>query len=340
MFLMGLPVALFPTACERAAAIEARDITREAELQHLPEIEASGLLFLENSDRYLLISDETENRLPMVYLMNRSGHVADALVIQGLEQIDDMEAVCRGENGDIYLGCSQSLTKKGQIPDARKLFLRMEKSGATLRVKNQVFLYELLRDVIERSGDDALNRLIPSYNNRMDINIEGMLFKGGAIFLGLKAPKDADRAIIIKIPDINSVLQKKRIPDKGIVLWRSLKLMDPVWNVSTGISDLCRYQDRLFILSFAGIDKYSPLRKTGLKKIACLWEYDWRQDRLSWIETFRNLQPEGIAVCPDPQSQGALILHIVCDGEGKAASKYFRLVLKGKTLSDGSNNDG
>jgi hypothetical protein len=102
---------------------------------------------------------------------------------------------------------------------------------------------------------------------------------------------------------------------------------------------LCRYQDRLFILSYAGIEKNAPLRKTGLKKIGCLWEYDWRQGRLSWIETFRNLQPEGIAVCPDPESRGALILHIVCDGDGKAASKYFRREREG-AFPDGSNRGG
>lgn len=325
---MGLPAMFHPAPCGRTAAVATCEITRDEGGKPWVQIEASGLLYLENGGRFLLISDETENHLPMVYSMNRRGEVTNTLAIQGIQRIDDMEAVCKGENGDIYISCSQSLNKKGHIPDDRKLLLRMENPGAILRVKNWVLLYDLLRDAIEGSKDDMLNRLIPYHKNRMDINIEGIFFKDGAIFLGLKAPQDAGQAIILKIPQINTVLQKNRIPEKGIALWRTLPLIDPVLKVSTGISDLCRYQDRLFILSYARIEKNSPLRKTGLKKFGCLWEYDFQRNRLSWIETFRNLQPEGIAVFSDSTSRGSVLLHIVCDGDGKTASTYFRRELK------------
>ncbi|MFH0731134.1 MAG: hypothetical protein V2B19_32920 [Pseudomonadota bacterium] len=47
------------------------------------------------------------------------------------------------------------------------------------------------------------------------------------------------------------MLQHDRILEKGISVWRTFPLMDPVLKVPTGISDLYLYQDRLFILSYS-----------------------------------------------------------------------------------------
>jgi hypothetical protein len=326
--MVGFLIVLNLIQADWTSASEAADITKDKSLKDVPEIEASGIIYLENIDRYLVISDETEDKRPVLYLMNRNGHVKQAVMIQGLDKINDMEAVCKGDNGDIYISSSQSFNKKGKLSDHRKLFIRVERNGTEFYLKNKILLYDLLLDAIEQFNNTDLNWLIPDDTKSPDINIEGIFFQEGDIFLGLKKPLNAGKSVILKIRDINRVLKENRISENDLSVWQTLDLKDQTTGVPTAISDLCLYQNRLFILSYAKIEKDSPLRDTGLKKLGNLWEYDLKQNELKFLKTFQNMQPEGVVMMPDAKT-----LTIVFDNGGDKPSQFLNMEIPSANLT-------
>jgi len=165
-----------------------------------------------------------------------------------------------------------------------------------------------------------LKWLIPDDTESPEINIEGIFFQDGDIFLGLKKPLNAGKAVILKIRDINRVLKENRIAENDLSVWQTLDLKDQTTGVPTAISDLCLYQNRLFILSYAKIEKDSALRDTGLKKLGNLWEYDLLQNSLKLLKTFQNMQPEGVVMMPDSKT-----LTIVFDGGGDKPSQFLNM---------------
>ena len=226
--------------------VELLDIIKSKSLKTIPEIEASGLLYLNDLNRYAVISDETQDRRPVLYLMDLHGDVEQAAAISGLDEINDMEAVCKGENSDIYITCSQSPNKKGRFSDSRKLFIRIERKGMNFHLKDRIFLYDLLLESLIHSNDPELKWIMPADSRGLDIEIEGMFFHQGAIFLGLKKPLIRNQAVILKIKNINQVLAENWIKSNAVTLWRTLNLKDRVTGVFSGISDLCLHQNRLW----------------------------------------------------------------------------------------------
>lgn len=320
IFIIGFLIFPGLMRADRIFASEPADIIKDKSLQNVPEIEASGLIFLEDLDRYLVISDETENKRPVLYLMNRLGHADQAVSIQGLEHINDMESVCKGDNGDIYIASSQSFNKKGKLSDKRKLFIRVERNGINFKLKNRILLYDLLEEATEKFTGNLWKQV---FSGSTAINIEGMFFKDGAIFLSFKKPLNEGKSVILKIRNINRVLEENRIRADDLSLWKSLDLKDPITGIPTAISDLCLHQDKLFILSYAKIEKDSPFRKKDLKKLGELWEYDMQQNQLTLLKTFRNMQPEGLAVLPDSET-----LTIVFDNGGDSPSEFINIGIR------------
>jgi hypothetical protein len=186
--------------------VERLDIIKSKSLKNIPEIEASGLLYLKGLNRYAVISDDTRDRRPVLYLMDLHGDVEQAAAISGLDEINDMEAVCKGENSDIYIACSQSPNKKGRISDSRKLFIRIERNGMNFHLKERIVLYDLLLEALVHSDDPELKWIRPADSRGLDIEIEGMFFHQGAVYLGLKKPLKENRAVILKIKNIHQVL--------------------------------------------------------------------------------------------------------------------------------------
>jgi len=106
------------------------DITVSRALRDVTTMEASGILYLPDLKKYLLVSDTTPGNRPILYLMDNTGQIEDELVIQGLDKIDDMEAIAEGEEETIYIVCSQDIHKGKDVEkEAQNCFFALNGTG-------------------------------------------------------------------------------------------------------------------------------------------------------------------------------------------------------------------
>ncbi|MEZ4525591.1 MAG: hypothetical protein R2941_06690 [Desulfobacterales bacterium] len=285
------------------------DIRKSKLMGNIPEIEASGLIYLPDLHQFLLISDETENREPVLYLMDSDGMVRDKTTVKGMKEMDDMEAICTDENGNIYIASSQTRKKNGQLPDHRKLFVQIRRNGTEFEAQQQILLYDLLMEAAKKSAGSDWAEWIKSG----EMEIEGMFWHQNALYAGCKNPLNKNRAVILRISEMEKVLQEKRIVPDNVQIWRELDLPDEISGKAMCISDLYLYQDRLYVLSCGKNDRKKSIR-TGALRV-----YD-AEGKQIYIRYFKNLNPEGI--CFDAERRK---LVLTFDEGGKHPSKMLRM---------------
>lgn len=259
-------------------------------MEDIANIEASGVLYLRDLKKYLVISDTTKNKKPILYLMDELGNVDDWILIHGLKKIDDMEAITEDEEGNIYISCSQSFTKKGRLTEERKLLLRLKRDRAFLRLDKQVCLYDLILNAAARNKKAEWAQFITVGGNEAELNIEGIFHFQGSLYLGFKSPLQNGRAVIIEIPDISMVFDSNRLDENSIRIGNEFDLINRIHGVPSGISALCLHKQNLYILSRADTNNYGESQKSG-----SLWMYDMEADKLEHIMDFKDLKPEGLA---------------------------------------------
>ncbi len=281
------------------------------------DMEASGILFLEDLKKYLVISDDTENNKPVLHLMNHDGVIEDEIMIRGAGRIDDMEAITQGDNHDIYIACSQSYNKKGKLKDERKLLVKIERNRSVLTLKESVYLFDLLKQAAKADPFARWAGFMTAGKKKPDINIEGIFYRKGNLYLGFKSPFSGNRAVILVIEKIDSVLKKKRLDKNDLRIWKKLDLRVPESGLLTRLSDLFWMQDRLYVLSCA--DKK--------KKRGFLWVCDPKKGTASIVRTFEGLRPEGVSYNPDSKE-----FIVTFDQGGKKPSKMIKIRRQEETV--------
>jgi multidrug efflux pump subunit AcrA (membrane-fusion protein) len=215
--------------------------------------EPSGVLWLADIERFLVISDDTglpgsDDHAPWLFLMDRDGVVDDQpVVIAGITGINDLEAVTvmgPVADGRLLLVSSQSLSSRDRRPSTRQLLIEVVRSGRTFTVKRQV---EFLTALTATETPDGLARLglgAQSPGGRLLLNIEGAAWRDGALYLGLKQPVGSAGAAIWRVTDVESMLSGVLRPGQ-VVPYATLDL-----GPGAGISDLLFAADgRLLVLS-------------------------------------------------------------------------------------------
>src|SRR5690606_9406319 len=97
----------------------------------VPGIEASGLIYLPDLDKFLVVSDESEKN-PVLYLMDSAARIEKSLPIRGLDKMDDMEAIAADSTGDLFVLSSQRRSNKGTLPEKRTLLALGSRNGEIL----------------------------------------------------------------------------------------------------------------------------------------------------------------------------------------------------------------
>lgn len=188
---------------------EPRPLSVPAGLKQRSRFEPSGLVWVPELDRYLLVSDDTGQKeqadhAPWVFTATAQGEVDEQpLALQGIAKVNDLEGVARSPDGTIYLLSSQSASKRGRRPPSRELLLRARTGpGRQLTVTGQVRLLAAIAAAAERPGGQVwleglgLGARLPSPvgkkpgKKRSDLllEIEGLAHHEGALLLGLKQP--------------------------------------------------------------------------------------------------------------------------------------------------------
>ncbi|WP_437621372.1 HlyD family secretion protein [Sorangium sp. So ce1151] len=153
-------------------------------------LEPSGILARPGESRYLMVSDDTgherrDEGAPWLFAMSAGGAVEpDPVTVSGVDELSDVEGIAAGDAGELYLLSSQSYSKKGKRKPERSALLRLRPEGRGFRVDGEIHLAEVLDAAPARAA--ALG--LPGGTRALDI--EGLAFRQGALYLGLKAPLD------------------------------------------------------------------------------------------------------------------------------------------------------
>lgn len=253
--------------------------------------EPSGILAQKNDERYLIVSDDTgrdgDEGIPWIFVMSKDGEIqSEPASVQGVEELSDVEAIAAGDTGEVYLLSSQSFSKKGKRKTARTALLRLRKQGAGFRVDGEVHLAELL------DADSVQAAALGLPNGTRNLDIEGMTARGGSLYLGLKAPLDAQgNAMIWRIASPASLFEGKSLANAGASSWARVRVDVEVDGKTTrgGISDLVFFPNgKLAITS-------TPSTADG--DAGALWRVDAPESGALTpilVKKFPGLKPEGI----------------------------------------------
>ena len=158
----------------------------------------------------------------------------------------------------------------------------------------QVYLYDLLRNAANKYREVEWVKFITSEENNIRINIEGVFYQKGNLYLGFKSPLKDMKAVILRIIDIDKVFEENKLEENSVELWNEFALMDKASESSMGISDLYLHDNSVYILSYGKVETSGRKKDEGN-----LWVYDVERNRLSHIRHLGNLKPEGITHNPD-----------------------------------------
>lgn len=303
-------------ASSSAAPVSALPMAMPQALSARTRFEPSGILARGAESRYLIVSDDTgrdgDEGEPWLFAMSAAGAVdAEPVPLGGVREINDLEAITAGGAGEIYVLSSQSHSKKGKRKPARTALLRLRPEGRGLQVSGETHLAEQL----DADPDLAASLGLPGGTASLDI--EGMAFEGGALYLGLKAPLDArGNAMIWKITSPAALFDAapaapgaRGLKSAGISLWATVHLDVELAGQPTpgGISDL------LFLPGGALAITSTPSTADGAA--GALWRVDKPNSgelapRL--VERFPGRKPEGIT----PSLTAGKLMIVFDSGDG------------------------
>lgn len=277
--------------------------------------EPSAITWLPGLARHVIASDDTghpdrDDHAPWLFTADAAGRLdPEPLVLHGLAELSDVEALAPGPGDSLYVLSSQSTSRKGKRPPARQVFARITFSNNSAEVAAVAHL-------ADRLTANSLTDL--GVADLAQLDIEGMTAtSAGGLLLGLKAPLDArGRAPIWHLarPDrlLAGDLAGAGLTCRGAV---ALRVTADGAERPGGISDLLELPDGSLLITTtaSGTD---PERQDG-----ALWHVPGL-DALAAarpLRVFPGLKPEGLTLAPDRTS-----LIIVFD-TGDAAPQWLAL---------------
>jgi hypothetical protein len=290
-------------------------ISLDPTLRGISNIEASGSAYLNDIKKYVIVSDSTDARRAVLYLMGDEGRIEEEVPIKGIKHIDDMESIAADTAGNLYIACSQSRKKNGAFPQERKLLVRVRRDRSVFRLDKKIILYDALQQAAQTNRESAWAEFLLTRKGMLSMEVEGMVYREGDLLLGLKKPLREGKAVIVQIKNIDEVFEQGSLSGEAVTLWKAFDLKDPATEVPTGISDLCLGGNNLFILSYGAFSG-----KGGKKRLGNLWVYSFQDDTVTLLQELGDSKPEGLAYNADDQT---ILITFDCGGE--APSQIMKL---------------
>jgi len=257
-------------------------------------VEFSGAAWSATLSRYILVSDDINDEgakhTPFLFALTEAGQLdAAPIKIEGISELNDPESITPGPDGTLFVCTSHSLNKKGHLPESRRRLLHIA-LGADRKAKiiGQVDLSAA------RSVDGK-----PAWAETGPLDIEGIAFREGALYIGLKSPLSKDGAAsIMRLSDVLSVVKSGVVPAGALTLWSRARFCVPHdgKNVCEGIADLAFLPDGSLLVA-GNAPKGMPTDGGG-----SLWKLGAPNTAPTLLKRFEGLKPEGIALAPDHTS--------------------------------------
>ncbi|MBN1759986.1 MAG: hypothetical protein JW863_16790 [Chitinispirillaceae bacterium] len=276
-------------------------------------LEASGLLYLPDVGRFVVVSDETERKQPELYLMDTAGYIGNKTTVKNSPLIDDMEGIATDPQGRIHLLTSQSYTRKGNLKPERKLLVRCTRQGTVLQADASVPLIDLLVTAARTAAKSSWAQFILLGVHKQEIDIEGLVWHEDCLLLGFKNPRIGNDALILSISDPDAMFAAKKLSAEQIRIGYRFPIVDTTTGTFCGISDLCFVENRLFGLS-TGVQSSSGVATD----IGLFWTFHPETGTLQILGRFPDRKPEGLAYTP-----GNGLFYIVFDNGSKNASQFM-----------------
>ena len=259
--------------------------------------EPSGLAWLPKIQRYLVVSDDTglpdgtDDHAPWLFLMDEHGTVeAEPIVLQGVQSVNDLEAVAPALGGLLYLVSSQNASKKGKRPSDRLYLIEARRDGRTFAVERKIAFLSLVLASYDKKKLRALGLTDNAADGKPRLNIEGAAWRDGSLYFGLKQPTSDEGAIIWKLDDVDRLMADQRLKADQLSLVGRVKLHQP-GAVPAGVSDLA-FDPQGRMIALSTIPGASHEMQTGGVHLIRR-QLDGRLDA-KLIESFPNRKPEGV----------------------------------------------
>ena len=264
------------------------------EISERTGVEFSGAAWSATLSRYILVSDDINDEgakhTPFLFALTEAGQLDSAPIkIEGINELNDPESITPGPDGTLFVCTSHSLNKKGHLPESRRRLLQIA-LGADRRAQviGQVDLS------VARTQDGK-----PAWAETGPLDIEGIAFREGALYIGLKSPLSGDGgASIMRLSDVLSVVKSGVVPKGALTLWSRARFCVPHEgkSVCEGIADLAFLPDGSLLVA-GNAPKGMPSDGGG-----SLWKLDAVNGAPKLLKRFPGLKPEGIALAPDHTS--------------------------------------
>ena len=274
-------------------------------LKQRTRFEPSGCAWLGDIGRALVVSDDTgvrgdeSDHAPWVFLLDRDGKVhGQPLVVQGVERLNDLEAVASDGGSTLYLVSSQSQSKKGRRPRERRLVIRVERKGETLVAVAQRELLDAIVSSYDQEQLAALGLRAHDVDWARELDIEAAAFVGGALLLGLKSPQSADGAILWRLDGLDEFFAGKRLRRGQL---RRVATVD--LGAGAGFSGLAKLSRDTFLALSTVAHPSETLPQRGRVYFLRLGRGGEVQAKL--LYEYEGLKPEG--VCPMPDNKALIV---------------------------------
>lgn len=241
------------------------------------KIEASGAVFVEETGNFIVVSDETEKKQPLLFEVGKGG-LAKRIKIENLDKINDLESIAKESESSYLVMSSMSYSKKGKLKAERRILASFTLTQGKAELKNAVDFYEILKDFAEKSEGTAADFLKKGIVEK-SIDAEGMFVLENSLFIAFKDPLFEEKGVIFEISDYKKIFSEKKISENQIQMTfiedlpRDLRISD-IYMIS---------KDRFYFTASCSDEK-------------CGGFFKFENGRSSLIRNFPEMKPEGIAV--------------------------------------------
>ena len=241
------------------------------------KIEASGAVFVEETGKFLVVSDETEKKTPLLFEVGKNGETK-TISINDFNKINDLESIAKEKENTYLIMSSLSYSKKGKLKPERRLLARITIAGGEAKLEKKVDFYEILENFAEKSNGTAAEFLKRGIAEK-SMDVEGMFVIDNSLFVAFKDPLFNNKnGVVFEISSYETIFTEKKISENQI---KTIFVDVPA---EMKISDI-------YMLSS---DKFYYTASCTSEK--CGGFYKFEDGKSTLIRDFTSLKPEGIAV--------------------------------------------
>ena len=240
------------------------------------KIEASGAVFVPETGKFLVVSDETEKKIPLLFEVSKNGETK-TIIINNFNKINDLESITKEKENTYLIMSSLSYSKKGKLKPERRILARITFSGEAAQLEKAVDFYEILKGFADKSDSEAAIFLKKGFTEKT-IDIEGMFVLENSLFIAFKNPLFNENGIIFEISSYETIFAEKKISES------QLKTIFVDIPHERRISDIYMIsKDNFYFTASCNSEK-------------CGGFYRFENGKSELVKEFPELKPEGITI--------------------------------------------